>query len=76
VRTDEGTSKPHPIIVLGVERSGTSVVAEMVCRWGAYSGEDEKLRKGDEHNIQGYWEYTPIWDFLVELGDLAAGVSW
>ena len=28
-------SKSHPIIVLGVERSGTSVVAEMLHRWGA-----------------------------------------
>ncbi len=28
----------HPIIVLGVERSGTSVVAEMLHRWGAYAG--------------------------------------
>ena len=25
-----------PIIVLGAERSGTSVVTEMVHRWGAY----------------------------------------
>ena len=28
-------SEGHPIIVLGAERSGTSVVAEMVHRWGA-----------------------------------------
>jgi hypothetical protein len=76
MRTEEGTSKLRPILVLGAERSGTSVVAEMAHRWGAYAGEDEKLRKGDEHNPHGYWEYTPIWDFLVELGDLAAGVSW
>jgi len=31
-----------PIIVLGVERSGTSVVAEMIHRWGAYAGDQEK----------------------------------
>jgi len=48
----------------------------MVRRWGAYPGASEKLRKGDEHNLQGYLEYTPIWDFLVELGDFAKGVSW
>ena len=34
-------SKSHPIIVLGVERSGTSVVAEMLHRWGAYVGPSE-----------------------------------
>ena len=72
----EGTSECHPIIVLGVEHSGTSVVAEMVHRWGAYAGEYEKLTKADEHNLQGYWEYKPIWDFLVELGDFGDGVSW
>ena len=31
-------SESQPIIVLGVERSGTSVGAEMVHRWGAYAG--------------------------------------
>ena len=33
----------HPIIVLGVERSGTSVVAEMVHRWGAYAGPSREV---------------------------------
>ena len=37
-------SKSHPIIVLGVERSGTSVVAEMLHRWGAYVGPSESRR--------------------------------
>lgn len=70
------TSRRRPIIVLGAERSGTSVVAEMVHRWGAYAGEPEKMHQADEHNPQGYWEYLPIWDFLTELGDFAAGASW
>ena len=64
------------MIVLGAERSGTSVVAEMVHKWGAYAGELEVVRRGDGQNPQGYWEYTPIWDFLVELGEFAVGVSW
>jgi len=72
----ERTAKCRPIIVLGAERSGTSVVAEMVHRWGAYAGESGKLRTSDEHNPQGYWEYRPVWDFLVELGDFAEGISW
>ena len=69
-------SRCRPIVVLGAERSGTSMVAEMVRHWGAYAGEPENLRKGDEHNPRGYWEYTPVWDFLVELGDFAEGASW
>ena len=66
----------YPIIVLGVERSGTSVVAEMVHRWGAYAGPSEKLHKADAHTPRGYWEFLPLWDLLAELGDFDAGATW
>ena len=67
----------HPIIVLGVERSGTSVVAEMVHRWGAYAGTPEMLHEADAHAPRGYWEFLPLWDLLVELGgDFASGATW
>ena len=66
----------HPIIVLGVERSGTSVVAEMVHRWGAYAGPSEKLHKADAHAPRGYWEFLPLWDLLAELGNFDAGATW
>lgn len=66
----------HPIIVLGVERSGTSVVAEMLHRWGAYAGPPEKLHKADAHAPRGYWEYLPLWDLLAELGDFDTGATW
>ena len=69
-------SENHPIIVLGVERSGTSVVAEMVHRWGAYAGPSEKLHKTDAHAPRGYWEFLPLWDLLAELGDFDAGATW
>ena len=69
-------SESHPIIVLGVERSGTSVVAEMVHRWGAYAGPPEKLHKADAHAPRGYWEFLPLWDLLAELGDFDAGTTW
>ena len=68
--------KSHPIIVLGVERSGTSVVAEMLHKWGAYAGPLEKLHKADTHAPRGYWEYEPLWDLLAELGDFDAGGTW
>jgi hypothetical protein len=67
---------PTRIIVLGTERSGTSLVTEMVHRWGAYAGEPDKLTAAHEHNPQGQWEYEPLWDFLVEVGDFAQGVTW
>ena len=66
----------HPIIVLGVERSGTSVVAEMVHRWGAYAGAPKTLHEADVHAPRGYWEFLPLWDLLAELGDFASGATW
>ena len=69
-------AKNRPIIVLGVERSGTSVVAEMLNRWGAYAGPPEKLHKADAHAPRGYWEYLPLWDLLAELGDFDTGATW
>lgn len=70
------SSESRPIIVLGVERSGTSVVAEMVHRWGAYAGPSDELRKADASAPRGYWEFLPLWDLLAELGDFASGATW
>jgi hypothetical protein len=67
--------KAKPVIVLGLERSGTSAVTEMVHRWGAYAGEPEMLHAGDERNPQGFWEYKPLWEFMGELCR-ATGISW
>ncbi len=58
----------RPIIVLGPERSGTSLITEMIVRWGAYPGADEYVRGPDQHNQNGYWEYTPVWDALAAMG--------
>jgi len=63
------------IVVLGMHRSGTSLVAEMVHRWGGATVSGEKLLDGDEWNARGYFEHVP----LLELNDellRAAGGSW
>jgi len=63
------------IVVLGMHRSGTSLVAEMVHRWGGASGGGDRLLDGDRWNARGYFEYVP----LLELNDAllgAAGGSW
>lgn len=57
----------RPIIILGVDRSGTSLVASMTAHWGAYAGEDEVLGQGDQGNPQGYWEYGDLKPFVDEL---------
>jgi hypothetical protein len=45
-----------PIIILGTARSGTSMVANLVHRWGAYGGDPDQLSNGDDRNLHGYWE--------------------
>lgn len=47
---------PERIIVAGIYRSGTSLNAELVRRWGAYSGKDEDIFK-DEY---GYMEHFAL----------------
>ncbi|MFW5886122.1 MAG: sulfotransferase [Bacteroidota bacterium] len=56
-------NKEPVILVLGMHRTGTSLVAQMVHRWGAYMGDD--LMPANEYNQEGYWEYNP----LVNLND-------
>jgi hypothetical protein len=70
------TMRMRPIIVLGPERSGTSVCAHLIHEWGAYVGESGDLTPADERNPRGYWEYAPLWDFLAELGEFDTGRSW
>jgi hypothetical protein len=68
--------RPPGIIVLGSDRSGTSVVTEMVHRWGTYAGPSDKLTPADEHNPHGRWEYEPLWQLLSEIGDFGEGATW
>jgi hypothetical protein len=58
---------PRPIIVLGVDRSGTSLVSQLLWKWGAYPGDLSKLLQANPNNPQGYFEYTPMQDLLDEL---------
>jgi hypothetical protein len=48
------------IVVLGMHRSGTSLVANLLHSWGAYAGDKQELLPGDKNNLQGYWEYIPL----------------
>ena len=62
---------PNRVIVLGVMRSGTSLTAELVRRWGAYAGSENNLWKSDINDPRGYgyMEYIPLQDFNDELLD-------
>lgn len=55
------------IIVLGMHRGGTSLVADLLYRWGAYPGPEQQLLSPDQNNLQGYWEHLPLIKFNQEL---------
>jgi hypothetical protein len=56
-----------PIFIMGMYRSGTSMVAELVHRWGAYGGDVNQLAKSDPRNPRGFWESNLIHEFSVAL---------
>jgi len=62
---------PKRIIVLGTMRSGTSLTAELIRLWGAYSGEENNLWKSDINDPRGYgyMEYIPLQNLNDQLLD-------
>lgn len=62
------------IVVLGMHRSGTSLVAELIHRWGAFGRASDCL-PSDKWNARGYWELAALVDLNTRiLGEL--GASW
>lgn len=59
----------RPVFILGVNRSGTSLLAQLVHQWGAYGGDVAELRRGNEGNLRGYWENKPMQLFLGEIAN-------
>ena len=57
------------IIVLGLLRSGTSLAAELVHRWGAYAGQERDLVTTDMNDPRGYYymEHLALQKFNDEL---------
>ena len=53
------------ICILGMHRSGTSVLARAVNLLGVYAGPQDRLLQPNEYNIDGYWEHQEI----VNLND-------
>ena len=64
------TKNPEIILVLGMHRSGTSLVSQLIARSGVYLGNN--LMPANRSNTDGYWED----ERLVELNDqILAGVN-
>jgi hypothetical protein len=57
----------RPIIVFGMDRSGTSTVANLVARWGAYGGDPRDLEDGNEFNLRGFFEHDGLRELVDDL---------
>jgi hypothetical protein len=55
------------IVILGMHRSGTSLVANLVRQWGAYFGEDGQILPANKWNEAGHWEFEPLVRFNRKL---------
>jgi hypothetical protein len=65
----------RPIVVLGMHRSGTSLVAQLVAALGVYAGGPDDLPPPDMFNPTGFWEHKEVVQLDDEiLGSL--GASW
>jgi hypothetical protein len=64
-----------PIIILGMYRSGTSLVGNIVYHWGAYGGDYTLLSEGNEVNPRGFWESREDFDPFTELFMQDVGVD-
>jgi hypothetical protein len=68
-------SAPRQIAVIGMHRSGTSLVARLLNSMGCYAGEEHQLLAPDVFNPTGYWEHHDVWALDEEI--LAArDASW
>jgi hypothetical protein len=54
------------IVVLGMHRSGTSLIGEALHRWGAF-GRAKECLPSDQWNARGYWELSPLVNFNERL---------
>jgi len=63
------------VVVLGMHRSGTSALTNLLRLLGLWTGEEEDFPPGDEHNQKGYWEHRGIWS-VDEAILQTLGASW
>lgn len=56
---------PERIIVAGIYRSGTSLTAELVRRWGAYAGKEQDIFK-DEYGYMEHFALQKLNDDLLD----------
>ncbi len=68
-------ARSKAIIILGMHRSGTSLLAKTIQSLGVYLGRDEEMIGPREDNPEGFWEHSEIVGVHEKLlGSLSA--SW
>jgi hypothetical protein len=60
-------SSPRQIMVVGMHRSGTSLVALLLHAMGCYAGAEHELAAPDLFNPTGYWEHRDVWALDEEI---------
>src|SRR5215218_8748145 len=69
------TTPPHPVAIVGMHRSGTSMVAKLLKRAGVHLGDEADLMPPAEENPEGFYEHLQF----VKLNDEVlnvAGAGW
>lgn len=60
------------IVIIGFERSGTSLLGQLLAKSGVYFGETDSMKKSDFRNPKGFYEHNDIFNlsrkFLKESG--------
>jgi hypothetical protein len=74
-RTAPPDAPAAQVVVLGMHRSGTSALTNLLRLLGLWAGEEEDFPPGDEHNQKGYWEHRGIWS-VDEAILQTLGASW
>ncbi len=57
------------ILITGFPDSGTSFLCNLVSELGFSAGPTHELKRADDHNRWGYWEYRPIYRFIRSILD-------
>ena len=75
VRNQKSTKLREQILVLGMHRSGTSCVTQLLHLMGAFAGKEKELLGKNDENPRGFWErrdVRTICDGLLRAG----GAKW
>lgn len=62
-----------PIIILGMHRSGTSMITRLLHLCGLYLGQEKDMMKPQPENPEGYWENWKITRFNDEMLEKMGG---